>query len=70
MAKYSASKTATSKQAPRSGTVKPGGTVKQGSGKSGFVDRNLCAVNPKTTQFEPTPGAGAVRQHYKMAGGA
>jgi hypothetical protein len=35
----------------------------------GLVDRNLAAVNPNTTQFEPTPDA-PVRQRYKMGGGA
>lgn len=33
-----------------------------------FVSRDLCAVNPKKEQFEPTT-AEPVRQHFKMAGG-
>ena len=37
--------------------------------RGGLVDRNLAAVNPNTTQFEPTPDA-PVRQRYKMGGGA
>lgn len=35
--------------------------------KGRFVSRDLCAVDPKKEQFEPTE-AEPVRQHAKMAG--
>ena len=33
-----------------------------------FVPRDLRGINPKRTQFEPTP-AEPVRQRFKMGGG-
>lgn len=35
---------------------------------AGIIERNLLGTNPRTEQFEPTPGD-PVRQHHKMAGG-
>lgn len=51
-------------KAPKGGPE--GGYRKGVPGK--FVSRQLLGVNPRTTQFEPTP-AEPVRLHYKMAGG-
>ena len=57
------------KQQKSTPTPKGGGEGGYRQGVPGkYVSRDLRAVNPKTTQFEPTP-AEPVRQRYKMAGG-